>query len=43
MISAIFSLITDGFGMAFASWLKIIVPLMSIETILEMVLLNFLA
>ena len=40
MISSILSLATEGFGMAFQAWLKLIVPIMLLETIGEMALIN---
>lgn len=40
MIAAVLSLASDGFGLGFNSWAKLVVPVMILESLLEIVLIN---
>lgn len=40
MITAILSLVKDGFGLDFNSWAKCVLSVMIVETLAEIVLIN---
>lgn len=40
MIASILSLASDGFGLGFNSWAKLAVPVMVVESLIEIVLIN---
>lgn len=40
MITAILSLARDGFGLGFNAWAKLVVPVMVVESLVEIVLIN---
>lgn len=40
MIASILSLARDGFGLGFSAWAKLVVPVMVVESLVEIVLIN---